>query len=145
MPIVAIAQDFVVTVELNQALVTVVAILKKFPVGGARVDDLARMDALLRDPNAQKTEFYVGLSRAIEIAKSMWHLLTEGDRRSVRYAQSDLYAGIEDQGIEVDMDLDRELLRRLELHALRQNKSLNQVVQDALAACVSGLTFALRA
>lgn len=133
------------TVDLNQALVTVVAILKKFPAGGARADDLARMDALLKDPDAQKTEFYVGLSRAIDMAKSMWHLLTEDDRRSVRYAQSDLYAGIEDHGIDVDMDLDRELLRRLEVHALRHNKSLNQVVQDALAGCVSGLTFAMRA
>ncbi|MDT8925308.1 hypothetical protein RBE51_21165 [Pseudomonas taiwanensis] len=133
------------TVDLNQALVTVVTILKKFPAGGARAEDLARMEALLKDPDAQKTEFYVGLSRAIDMTKSMWHLLTEGDRRSVRYAQSDLYAGIEDHGIEVDMDLDRELLRRLEVYALRHNKSLNQVVQDALAGCVSGLTFAMRA
>ncbi len=144
-PSVAIDRDFVVKVDLNQALATVVAILKKFPAGATRADDLARMDSLLHDREAQKTEFYVGLSRAIDMTKSLWHLLNDDDQRAVRHAQSDLYAGIEDQGVDVDVDVDRELLRRLEAHALRHNKSLNQVVQDALSGCVSGLTFAMRA
>jgi hypothetical protein len=131
--------------DLSQALASVVAVIQKFPAGVCRGEEIARMEALLADKVAAKSEFNVALSKAIDATKVMWHLLSYDDRKVVRYAQADLYAGIEDNGVDLDVDFDQELKAALDAYALRHNKSLNQVVQDALSMFVSGDSYFRRA
>lgn len=131
--------------ELKQALTNVVTVINKHRTADWKSVDMARIASLLAETNPRKTELYCGLKVAFTLGKTLEHLMSAEEHKVLRYAQADLYAGIEDNGVDLDVEFDDELKQTLDAFALRHNLSLNQVVQDALSMFVSGQSFAQRA
>lgn len=141
----SIIQGFLMIAELKQALTNVVTVINKHRTEGWKSVDMARIASLLAEETPCKTELYCGLRATITLGKTLEHLMSAEDHKVLRYAQADLYAGIEDNGVDLDVEFDDELKKTLDAFALRHNLSLNQVVQDALSLFVSGKSFAQRA